>query len=176
MNYEELRKKKKPELHAIAKEKKLKYFHKMRKAKIIRALLLIQEFPTGWENLTLSEIDTWLENLEGYDNKLEFKNLMKDMYSLYRPPERCEHGKIQKQCKICEGCSICEHKKRKDICRICKPDAFCTHNRLKTFCKDCGGKSICPHGKQKAFCIPCGGSQICPHRHQKAKCEECRKK
>ena len=178
MDYDELKQKSKPELNALAKAKRLKYSHQMRKDNLIRALILIEEFPTGWEDLNLDELCHWLENIEGFDEgrKLEFNLLMRniDCLSKRNKPKRCVHGKIKVICRACDGCRICPHNKRKETCRICQPSSFCPHNRMKAFCKDCGGRNICPHGKQKAFCRPCEGTQICWHDRYKSICEECR--
>ena len=180
MDYDELKQKKKIELVAIAKGKKLKYANLLVKDHLIRALLIIQKFPTGWEDLSFERFRHWLENLKGFndDQKYEFENLMFSILILAKKHHstlRCKHHIPKAFCKICGGTQICIHKKRKEICRICKPSSFCEHDRMKALCKDCHGRSICPHGKQKWFCEPCGGSQICPHSHQKAHCKACRK-
>ena len=177
MDHEELKQKSRPELIAIAKEKCLKYCYDLRKDVIIQALILIQQFPKGWEDLKIEEFYEWLDGLEGFqpELKLEFKVLMHYLQFIAKKkrPLKCHHGKVKNVCRDCGGSRFCPHNKRKDTCRHCQTSTFCKHNRMKRSSKDCGGKGICPHGKQKAFCKPCGGSQICVHDKQKAKCKEC---
>jgi hypothetical protein len=55
---------------------------------------------------------------------------------------KCEHGRIQSQCKECGGSRIC------------------AHGRQKHQCKECGGSGICAHGRQKSKCLECGGSSF----------------
>ena len=198
MDYEELKQKFRPELLALAKEKRLKYARQMKKDQIIKGLILTEKFPKGWEDLDMLDFYYWLQVLPG-----PFTTALKDEFSDWRDDtfaieskiknQKCPHGRVKCICKDCGGSRICPHNKRIDRCRDCMPSNFCEHNRVKYVCKDCGGKGICPHGKQKPFCklcggtqicihgrqralcVPCGGSQICEHKRRKANCRECRK-
>jgi hypothetical protein len=87
---------------------------------------------------------------------------------------KCEHGKIKRYCKDCDGSGLCIHNKQKQTCKECGGASICEHKRIKYTCKKCGGSSVCKHGKQKTQCKECRGSALCEHNNYKKICKDCK--
>ena len=67
----------------------------------------------------------------------------------------------------------CSHGKDKALCKECGGWRICTHGKFKPYCKECGGSQICPHRRNKHRCKDCKGSQICPHNRVIYSCKDC---
>ena len=156
------------DLKALAKERRVKGYYKMRKAELIQALTPVSDLTQPEApDIVYDLIDPYspppASATEKPIKKTELKNEMK----------RCPHGKQKHYCKECGGSQICPHERIKRYCKECEGKLICSHNRVKYTCKECGGKGICQHRINKRKCKECGGKGICQHGRQKYFCKEC---
>ena len=143
------------DLKALAKEKGIKGYYRMRKAELIKLI----------EETDLIEFDS----IETYDKKCSHKIREKSC----KHCGICIHNRVKYTCKECGGKGICQHDKQKRFCKECGGKGICPHGKDKSYCKECGGSQICPHSRQKRQCKDCGGKGICQHGKQKYHCKEC---
>ena len=74
---------------------------------------------------------------------------------------KCEHNRIKRQCRDCNGGAFCEHDIRRSRCRECKGVSFCEHDIIRNECRQCKGSYICEHDKRKNKCVICYPSCAC---------------
>ena len=184
------------DLKALAKERGIKGYYKLRKAELIKLI----------EELDLIEF----ESIKTYSKKCSHKIREKSC----KHCGICIHDRVLYMCKECKECGggkgICEHDKQKRYCKECndklttvsnlpQPDIVydlininspphasaaeqpikkttlkrCPHGKQKNYCKECEGSQICHHKRFKRYCKECVGSQICSHNRVKYTCKEC---
>ena len=149
------------ELKAVARQRGIKRYYQMCKAKLMKIL--------GGNTLqTFIHSNILAEPIPEINNKkcgklCEHKReryLCKDCNG----KGICIHKKQRSFCKLCGGLQTCPHNCYKSRCKLCGGGHICEHKRVRYLCKDCNRKGICKHGKQGWFFELCGGSQICSHK------------
>ena len=130
------------ELRTLARNKRMKGYHQMRKKELIDALEQMKDIPEGVPALNKDQLNKLLDSFDGMPTqlKLELKDWMDSNIVIKQRcnyPILCPHGVVKYFCKACGGSQICPH------------------NRQKATCVPCGGSQICEHKKQKAGCKDC---------------------
>jgi hypothetical protein len=74
---------------------------------------------------------------------------------------KCEHNKIKRQCRDCNGSSFCEHNIRKSVCKECKGSSICEHDKIRNSCRQSNGSAFCEHNKERNKCVICHPSCAC---------------
>ena len=123
------------ELRAIAKERKIPKYYRMRRDELLEALGMPEEVPSVSSG--------------GKCNHGRRKVQCKDCMG----SQICPHLRQKAYCKECGGKGICTHGRVKYSCKDCKGSQVCSHGRTRYRCKECGGKGICVHYKRKDRCI-----------------------
>ena len=59
------------------------------------------------------------------------------MAPVRRPEKKCQHGRLRRRCRDCDGSSVCKHGRERRRCRDCGGASVCVHWRLRRQCRDC---------------------------------------
>ena len=177
------------DLKALAKEKGIKGYYRMRKAVLIEVLSTVNDSSEIYETAndqSIPEVNipipapsrvTQIKNLVAAPVKSVIPYLIKN--SLYEHIEDLTKPKetVKESPKPAVASDPynwrCSHGKDKALCKECGGWRICTHGKFKPYCRECGGSMICPHGKDKSYCKDCGGPKICIHKRVKYTCKDC---
>ena len=192
------------ELRAIAKERGLRGYFKLRKAELISLLgtsmrpLRRPEPEKSLSRVTLlpkpEDMDSFeLQEMAKTRSGVKSKLNEEAMGSAEKKCARCKcvasldsfrsnkrTGELNKTCSSCLQKRKCQHGRLRSQCgeSPCEGSQICQHGRRKDQCKEspCKGSQICQHGRCKSYCkeSPCRGSQICSHGRRKFTCSLCK--
>ena len=134
------------ELRTIARNKRMKGYHEMRKKELIDALEQMKDIPEGVPVLNKNQLNKLLDSFDGMPTqlKLELEDWMDNNIVIKQRCKKsriCPHGIVEYFCKDCGGKGICPHNKQKAFCIECGGSQICEHEKQKSSCKDCKKKS-----------------------------------